>query len=165
MGSNPTPAAQPCGFPLNHAGLREQSLPFESARPNWDIGDPVILAGNRHFRLTATIPVERIAEFVHEPLNGVLEVEPLQEGPEDGADDYRRPPSPQPRRVRLRWFPGYRIVLGVASNRHDPTGSVTLACSSVPRRAAAPTLGDDGAADGPPGSRAGRQSGGVRSPH
>ena len=78
MGSNPTPAAQPCGFPLNHAGLREQSLPFESARPNWDIGDPAILAGNRHFRVTATIPVERIAEFVDGPLNGVFEVEPLQ---------------------------------------------------------------------------------------
>jgi hypothetical protein len=37
----------------------------------------VILAGNRHFTVTATIPVERVAEFVDEPLYGVLEVEPL----------------------------------------------------------------------------------------
>jgi hypothetical protein len=37
---------------------------FESAVPDWNVGDPVILAGNRHFRVTATIPVERMAEFV-----------------------------------------------------------------------------------------------------
>jgi hypothetical protein len=50
---------------------------FESAVPNWDVGDPVILAGNRHFRVRATIPVERVAEFVDGPVCGVLEVEPL----------------------------------------------------------------------------------------
>jgi hypothetical protein len=49
---------------------------FESSVPNWDVGDPVILAGNRHFRVTAKIPVERIAEFVDGPVYGVLEVEP-----------------------------------------------------------------------------------------
>ena len=50
---------------------------FESAVPDWNVGDPVILAGNRHFRVTATIPVERMTEFVDEPLYRVLEVEPL----------------------------------------------------------------------------------------
>ena len=50
---------------------------FESAVPNWDVDDTVILAGNRHFRVTATVPVERMAEFVDEPLYGLLEVEPL----------------------------------------------------------------------------------------
>jgi hypothetical protein len=51
---------------------------FESAVPNWSVGDPVILSGNRHFTVTATIPVERMAEFVDEAVYGVLEVEPLQ---------------------------------------------------------------------------------------
>jgi hypothetical protein len=37
----------------------------------------VILAGNRHYPVPATIPVERLAEFVDEALYGVLEVEPL----------------------------------------------------------------------------------------
>jgi hypothetical protein len=50
---------------------------FESAVPNWNVGDTVRLDGNRPVRVTATIPLERIAEFVDEPLNGVLEVEPL----------------------------------------------------------------------------------------
>jgi len=50
---------------------------FESAVPNWDVGDTVRLAGNRPFRVTATIPVEKMSEFVDEPLYGVLEVEPL----------------------------------------------------------------------------------------
>ena len=49
---------------------------FEASRPDWGVGDQVILDGNRHFRVTATIPVERIAEIVDEPVNGVLEVEP-----------------------------------------------------------------------------------------
>jgi hypothetical protein len=49
---------------------------FEGSRPDWGVGDQVILAGNRQFRVTATIPVERVAEFVDEPLYGVLEVEP-----------------------------------------------------------------------------------------
>jgi hypothetical protein len=50
---------------------------FESAVPDWSVGDPVILAGKRHFRITATIPIERMAEFTDEPLYAVLEVEPL----------------------------------------------------------------------------------------
>ena len=50
---------------------------FESAVPDWSVGDPGILAGNRQFTVTATIPVERMAEFVDEPLYGLLDVEPL----------------------------------------------------------------------------------------
>ena len=52
---------------------------FESAVPNWDVGDTVRLAGNRPFRVTATIAVETMSEFVDEPLYGVLEVEPLRD--------------------------------------------------------------------------------------
>ena len=70
---------------------------FESAVPNWDIGDTVILDPNHRYRVTATLPVERMAEFVDEPLYGVLEVEPLE--PNDsswdaqslGNDDGRSP--------------------------------------------------------------------------
>ena len=47
---------------------------FESARPDWSVGDPVYLADNRQFRVTATIPIEPISEFVDEPVYGVLEV-------------------------------------------------------------------------------------------
>ena len=54
---------------------------FESAVPNWNVGDTVRLDGNRPFRVTAKTPLERIAEFVDEPLNGVLEVEPLFNAP------------------------------------------------------------------------------------
>ena len=50
---------------------------FESAVPNWNVGDTVRLDGNRPFRVTATIPVEKMSGFVDEPLYGVLEVEPL----------------------------------------------------------------------------------------
>jgi len=50
---------------------------FESAVPNWQPGDTVIAAGNVHYRVVSVIPLERISEFVDEPLNGVLEVEPL----------------------------------------------------------------------------------------
>src|SRR6476469_8994466 len=42
---------------------------FESAVPNWNVGDTVRLAGNP-FRVTATIPVEKMSEFVDEPLLG-----------------------------------------------------------------------------------------------
>jgi hypothetical protein len=45
--------------------------------PNWQPGDTVIGSGNRRFRVTAVVPVERIAEFVDEPAYGVLVVEPL----------------------------------------------------------------------------------------
>lgn len=40
-------------------------------------GDEIIGDGNRRYRVTAVIPVARIAEFVDGALNGVLEVEPL----------------------------------------------------------------------------------------
>ena len=50
---------------------------FETSEANWQVGDTLIAHGNKRFRVTAVVPVERIAEFVDEPLNGVLEVEPL----------------------------------------------------------------------------------------
>ena len=50
---------------------------FETAVPNWETGDTVIAAGNVHYRVVSVIPLDRIAEFVDEPLNGVLEVEPV----------------------------------------------------------------------------------------
>jgi hypothetical protein len=37
----------------------------------------LIADGNRRFRVTAVVPLERISEFVDGALNGVLEVEPL----------------------------------------------------------------------------------------
>ena len=51
---------------------------FESAVPNWNVGDTVRLAGNRPFRVTATIPIEKMSEFVDDALYGVLEVEPVE---------------------------------------------------------------------------------------
>jgi hypothetical protein len=44
---------------------------------NWQPGDTVYAHGGRPYRVTAVVPIERIAEFVDEPLNGVLEVEQL----------------------------------------------------------------------------------------
>jgi hypothetical protein len=44
---------------------------------NWQVGDTLIAYGNVHYRVTAVVPVERVAEFVDAPTNGVLEVEPL----------------------------------------------------------------------------------------
>jgi hypothetical protein len=49
---------------------------FEASRFDWKVGDPVILAGNRRFRVAATIPVERMSEFIEGSVYGVLEVEP-----------------------------------------------------------------------------------------
>jgi len=37
----------------------------------------VIAHGNRHYRVLSVIPVERLSEFVDEPVGGVLEVEPI----------------------------------------------------------------------------------------
>ena len=45
---------------------------------NWQPGDVVIAHGNRQYRVTAVVPVARIAEFADAPTNGVLEVEPLE---------------------------------------------------------------------------------------
>jgi hypothetical protein len=50
---------------------------LETNEGNWQPGDIVIAHGNRHLRVTAVVPVERVAEFVDAPTNGVLEVEPL----------------------------------------------------------------------------------------
>jgi hypothetical protein len=45
---------------------------FETSEANWQAGDTVIAHGNRHFRVTAVVPVERLAEFVDDPAYGFL---------------------------------------------------------------------------------------------
>lgn len=46
---------------------------FETAVPNWQTGDTLIASGNVRYRVTAVLPLGRIAEFVDRPLNRVLE--------------------------------------------------------------------------------------------
>ena len=50
---------------------------FETSASDWHVGDTLIADGNRRYRVTAVIPLEKIAEFVDGALNGVLEVEPV----------------------------------------------------------------------------------------
>ena len=51
---------------------------FETAASeNWQVGDTLIANGNRHYRVTAVLAPERLAEFVDRAESGVLEVEPL----------------------------------------------------------------------------------------
>jgi hypothetical protein len=50
---------------------------FESAVPNWQLGETLIAAGNVTYKVVSVIPLERISEFVDEPLNGVIAVEPV----------------------------------------------------------------------------------------
>jgi hypothetical protein len=50
---------------------------FETSSSDWKVGDTVIADGNRRYKVTAVVPLEKIAEFVDGALNGVLEVEPL----------------------------------------------------------------------------------------
>ena len=50
---------------------------FDSAVSDWTVGDVLIADGNRRFRVTAVVPLEKIAEFVDGAENGVLEVEPV----------------------------------------------------------------------------------------
>jgi hypothetical protein len=50
---------------------------IETKEQNRQPGDEVRAHGNVRYRITAVTPLERIAEFVDEPANGVLEVEPL----------------------------------------------------------------------------------------
>jgi hypothetical protein len=52
--------------------------PIETNESNWHPGDTVIAHGNRQYRITAVVPIERIAEFVDRPLAGVLEIEALE---------------------------------------------------------------------------------------
>jgi hypothetical protein len=40
------------------------------------VGDVAIAHGNRRYRVTAVVPVERVAEFIDGPTRGILEVEP-----------------------------------------------------------------------------------------
>jgi hypothetical protein len=50
---------------------------FETSSSDWKVDDTLIADGNRRYRVTAVVPVERLAEFVDGVENGVLEVEPL----------------------------------------------------------------------------------------
>jgi hypothetical protein len=50
---------------------------IETGETNWRPGDTLIGHGNRRYRITRVIPIERVEEFVEKPLAGVLEVEPL----------------------------------------------------------------------------------------
>jgi hypothetical protein len=53
-----------------HPVRSERLETFEASRPDWEVGDPVIVAGNRHFRVTSTIPLEWMAEVVDAPEPG-----------------------------------------------------------------------------------------------
>ncbi|MGZ4339143.1 MAG: hypothetical protein ACXVQ3_03710 [Gaiellaceae bacterium] len=50
---------------------------LETSEQRWQTGDTVIAHGNQRFRVVSVIPVERLAEFIDEPVGGALEVEPL----------------------------------------------------------------------------------------
>ena len=50
---------------------------IETSEANWRVGDALIGHGNTRYRIVSVIPLARIAEYVDDPLNGVLEVEPL----------------------------------------------------------------------------------------
>lgn len=50
---------------------------FETSEQRWQAGDTVIAHGNRRYRVVSVIPAERLAEFVDEPVGGMLQVEPL----------------------------------------------------------------------------------------
>jgi hypothetical protein len=41
---------------------------FETSEARWQVGDSVIAYGNKRFRVTAVLPIERIAEFVDGPV-------------------------------------------------------------------------------------------------
>jgi hypothetical protein len=49
---------------------------IESSEQHWQPGDE-LHANGLGYRVTAVISLERLAEFVDEPGNGLLEVEPL----------------------------------------------------------------------------------------
>ena len=75
---------------------------FESNRPDWNPGDTVILDPARSYRVTASLPVERVAEFFDEPLYGVLEVGPTNRPPALLATSWHRPPHGIPRKLSSR---------------------------------------------------------------
>jgi hypothetical protein len=49
---------------------------FETSTSAWHVGDMLIADGNRRYRVTAVIPLERLEEFVDGARNSVLEVAP-----------------------------------------------------------------------------------------
>jgi hypothetical protein len=51
---------------------------FESSVCNWQVGDEFRGAGNVRYRITAVIPLPRMAEFVDRPLYECWEVERIE---------------------------------------------------------------------------------------
>ena len=51
---------------------------IETSGLNPQPGDELLANGNLPYRIESMLPLERIAEFVDRPVNGVLKVEPLQ---------------------------------------------------------------------------------------
>ena len=50
---------------------------FDSTSSSWSVGDTLIADGNRRYKVTAIVPLEKIAEFVDDATYGLLEVEAL----------------------------------------------------------------------------------------
>jgi hypothetical protein len=50
---------------------------FETAVPDWNVGETFVARGNRRFRIRAIIAVERLERSVNRPLYGLFEVEPI----------------------------------------------------------------------------------------
>ena len=77
---------------------------FETSEGNWRRDDVVIGHNNTHFRVLSVIPEALPAEFVDEPVYGVLEVEALAEQALTGARRSHRTPTSdrQPGRPCLR---------------------------------------------------------------
>jgi hypothetical protein len=50
---------------------------YESLISNWQPGDELRAAGNVRYRVVSVVPIERVQEFVGQPLCGMLEVERL----------------------------------------------------------------------------------------
>jgi hypothetical protein len=50
---------------------------FETAVPDWNTGDIVFISPQEQYRVISVVPLTQIAEFVDDPISGVLEVEPL----------------------------------------------------------------------------------------
>jgi hypothetical protein len=50
---------------------------LRTSEGNWQPGDIVIAPGNRHYKVTAVVPLATVEEFVDGTTAGLLEVEPL----------------------------------------------------------------------------------------
>jgi hypothetical protein len=54
---------------------RRRLTSFSVADQPWQPGNTVIRTGNQGARVVSFIPIERLSEFVEEPVGGVLQVE------------------------------------------------------------------------------------------